>query len=174
MIFWSWPAGRWIMSASGVCSGRNLFQNPQAGQLIPDAGQHPARFTKRITGTRTWTKTVRETSACCTRLPVITTRTALMQEKSGDWGGFPAPKISRYLNRAPGAGHCQGIRLTGHSGFSAMEKRLEKALGLEKVVIAPCSSAGAGQAACHRLFRLHLPAGGARDAHIIGFGWGAR
>mgnify|MGYP001450559029 CR=1 FL=1 len=83
-------------------------------------------------------------------------------------------QISRYLSRARELGIVKvSVSLPDIPGFSAMEKRLEKALGLEKVVIAPCSSN-------RELARRHAIASSAsiyllevlRDAHIIGFGWG--
>ncbi len=98
----------------------------------------------------------------------------LMQEEIAELERISRSQISRYLSRARELGIVKvSVSLPDIPGFSAMEKRLEKALGLEKVVIAPCSSN-------RELARRHAIASSAsiyllevlRDAHIIGFGWG--
>ena len=98
----------------------------------------------------------------------------LMQEEIAELERISRSQISRYLNRARELGIVKVlVSLPDFPGFSAMEKRLEEALGLEKVVIAPCSSgrelarrrAIASSASIYLLEAL-------RDAHVIGFGWG--
>ena len=98
----------------------------------------------------------------------------LMQEEIAELERISRSQISRYLSRARELGIVKvSVSLPDIPGFSAMEKRLEEALGLEKVVIAPCSSnrelaiqrAIASSASIYLLEAL-------RDAHIIGFGWG--
>lgn len=98
----------------------------------------------------------------------------LLQEEISAMEQISRSQISRYLSRARELGIVKvSVALPEEPDILALEKRLEAKLGLEKVVVAPCSSgredarirAIASSAAVYLSQVL-------RNAHIIGFGWG--